>query len=474
MSVKSTSVKPTSRNISHNSSMNTSEKKAIAGLGGIFALRMLGLFMIVPVFAVYGTQYAHATPFLIGLAIGIYGLGQAIFQIPMSFLADKYPRKPIIIAGLLVFALGGAICALSTDIYMVILGRLIAGSGAVSAVVMALLADVTREEHRTKAMATMGLTIAMSVMVAFGLGPILTHVLDISGLFWVTVASAIFAIGLLWIVPTPNRVLKHNLNNHSVKAQFAEVLKIADINRLHLAIFALHLSMTAMFTLLPHQFHDVLGLTVAQQGFVYLPLLLLGFIIAVPLIIIAEKKRQMRAVFLASLATLVAGLVFLAVASQTIVGLIIGLAVYYIGFNSLEATIPSWISKRAPVANKATAMGINSSAQFLGAFVGGAMGGILLTKPMWLSWTVLAIVTIIALLFILPIAAPPYLTSLTITLPTGIDTTAWSQQILAIDGVDEIVMMPKENIAYLKLDKEKLTDDTRQHLSHLTGQTLAI
>ena len=136
--------------------MNTSEKKAIAGLGGIFALRMLGLFMIVPVFAVYGTQYAHATPFLIGLAIGIYGLGQAIFQIPMSFLADKYPRKPIIIAGLLVFALGGAICALSTDIYMVILGRLIAGSGAVSAVVMALLADVTREEHRTKAMATMG------------------------------------------------------------------------------------------------------------------------------------------------------------------------------------------------------------------------------------------------------------------------------------------------------------------------------
>lgn len=172
MSVKSTSVKSTSRNMSHNSSMNASEKKAIAGLGGIFALRMLGLFMIVPVFAVYGTQYAHATPFLIGLAIGIYGLGQAIFQIPMSFLADKYPRKPIIIAGLLVFALGGAICALSTDIYMVILGRLIAGSGAVSAVVMALLADVTREEHRTKAMATMGLTIAMSVMVAFGLGPI--------------------------------------------------------------------------------------------------------------------------------------------------------------------------------------------------------------------------------------------------------------------------------------------------------------
>lgn len=155
---------------SASNAMNASEKKAIVGLGGIFALRMLGLFMIVPVFSVYGSQYAHATPLLIGLAIGMYGLGQAIFQIPMSLLADKLPRKPIIIAGLLVFALGGVICALSTDIYMVIFGRFIAGSGAVSAVVMALLADVTREQHRTKAMAAMGLTIAMSVMVAFGVG----------------------------------------------------------------------------------------------------------------------------------------------------------------------------------------------------------------------------------------------------------------------------------------------------------------
>lgn len=456
------------------SPMNLSEKKAIAGLGGIFALRMLGLFMIVPVFSVYGSQYSHATPFLIGLAIGIYGLGQALFQIPVSFLADKLPRKPIIIAGLLVFALGGVICALASDIYTVIIGRLIAGSGAVSAVVMALLADVTREEHRTKAMATMGLTIAMSVMVAFGVGPMLTQLLDISGLFWVTVVSAILAIGLLLIVPTPTRVLKHNLTQQSVKQQFLTVLKIGDINRLHLAIFALHLSMTAMFTLLPHQFHEVLGLQVAQQGYVYLPLLLLGFMIAVPLIVIAEKKRQMRAIFLASLAILVAGLGVLAATSQYGVGLIIGLAIYYIGFNSLEATIPSWISKRAPVAYKATAMGINSSAQFLGAFVGGALGGLLLTQPTWLDWTVLAAITLVALVLIMPIASPPYLTSLTISLPSKVDTQQWSQQILAIDGIDEIVMMPKEGIAYLKLDKQRLTADTRQQLSHLIGTELAI
>lgn len=464
---------------SDSSPMNSLEKRAIIGLGGIFALRMLGLFMIVPVFSVYGTQYAHATPFLIGLAIGVYGLGQALFQIPVSLLADKLPRKPIIIAGLLVFALGGIICALAGDIYTVITGRFIAGSGAVSAVVMALLADVTREQHRTKAMATMGLTIAMSVMVAFGLGPFLTHVLDISGLFWVTVVSALLAIGLLFIVPTPTRVLKHNLANYSVKQQFIDVLKISDINRLHIAVFALHLSMTAMFTLLPQQFSKVLGLTVAQQGYVYLPLLLVGFMIAVPLIVIAEKRRKMRPIFLASLATLVLGLGVLAVASQASIGLILGLGIYYIGFNSLEATIPSWISKKAPVANKATAMGINSSAQFLGAFAGGALGGMLLAQSASVAWAVLAVITLVALGLIFPINSPPYLTSLTLTLPQilpqGFDNwTNFSHQVTSLAGVEELVMMQKEGIAYLKVDKSQLDENTRHQLSQLFHSPLAI
>lgn len=454
--------------------INSAEKRAIVSLGGIFALRMLGLFMIVPVFSVYGTQYTHATPFLIGLAIGIYGLGQALFQIPISLLADKFPRKPIIIAGLLVFALGGVICAVATDIYGVIAGRFIAGSGAVSAVVMALLADVTREQHRTKAMASMGLTIAISVMLAFGLGPFLTQFVGISGLFWFTAVSAVLAIGLLFLVPNATRVLKHNLDNHSALEQISTVLKISDINRLHLAIFILHLTMTAMFTLLPHQFSEVLGLTVAQQSYVYLPLLLLGFIIAIPLIIIAEKRQQMRSVFLASLFALVVGLGILALGSSTSIGLILGLAVYYIGFNSLEATIPSWISKRTPVTNKATAMGINSTTQFLGAFVGGAMGGILLTQSMTLAWSVLAVLTLLALMMIVAINSPPYLTSLTVSLPTVQNVADWSKQLLNVPGIEELVMMQQEGIAYLKVDKNKLTDDARQQLSQLLNQPLAI
>ena len=454
--------------------MNSVEKRAILGVGGIFALRMVGLFMIVPVFSVYGNNYAHATPFLIGLAVGIYGLGQAIFQIPMSLAADKFPRKPIIFLGLILFAIGGIIAANATDIYEVIIGRALAGSGAVSAVLMALLADVTREEMRTKAMATMGLTIATSIMLAFAFGPLLVGSLGISGLFWLTSGFAILAMLLLVFVPTPLRVLKHNLDNKTIGQQLATVLKIGDLNRLHIGIFALHLTMTAIFVILPHQLNEVMGLSVRQQGLVYLPLLFIGFAVAIPFIIIAEKKRKMRQVFLGALALITAALAILALGSQAGIGIILGLLLYFMGFNLIEATIPSWISKRAPVANKATAMGISSSSQFFGAFVGGAMGGLLLSQPSLLAWGMLAVIMGVALLLIIPIAQPPYLSSTTVSIPKNVNMQDWSRQMLAVDGVDELVVMAKEKVAYLKLDKTQLTDDSRQQLSSLAQSPLDI
>ena len=454
--------------------MNSVEKRAILGVGGIFALRMIGLFMIVPVFSVYGNDYAHATPFLIGLAVGVYGLGQAVFQIPMSLAADKFPRKPIIMLGLVLFAIGGIIAANATDIYEVIIGRALAGSGAVSAVLMALLADVTREEMRTKAMATMGLTIATSIMLAFAFGPLLVGSLGISGLFWLTAGFAILAMILLWVVPSPMRVLKHNLDSKSIGQQLSAVLKIGDLNRLHIGIFALHLTMTAIFVILPHQLSEVMGLSVRQQGMVYLPLLFIGFAIAIPFIIIAEKKRKMRQVFLAAIGLMTGSLVILALGSSWGIGIILGLLLYFMGFNLLEATIPSWISKRAPVANKATAMGLNSSSQFFGAFVGGAMGGLLLNQPNLLAWGILAVIMAASLLLIIPIADPPYLSSTTVTIPKNIDIQDWSRQMLAIHGVDELVVMAKEQVAYLKLDKTQLTDNSRQELSHLAQSPLDI
>lgn len=454
--------------------MNAIEKRAIVGVGGIFALRMIGLFMIVPVFSVYGSDYAHATPLLIGLAVGIYGLGQAIFQIPMSLAADKFPRKPMILLGLILFAAGGVLAATADSIYQVIIGRALAGSGAVSAILMALLADVTREQVRTKAMATMGLTIATSIMLAFALGPMLVDSLKISGLFWLTSVFAVLAMLLLAFVPTPTRVLTHNLADKSVAQQLKDVLVVGDLNRLHMGIFALHLTMTAIFVIVPHQLAEVLGLSVRQQGYVYLPLLFIGFAIAIPFIIVAEKKQRMRQVFLAAIALMVVALACLALGSQFGIGLVLGLGLYFIGFNLLEATIPSWISKRAPVANKATAMGINSSSQFFGAFVGGALGGLLLTQSTLLAWGILAMVMAVALLFIMPIRQPPYLSSATLTIPKDINIQAWSQEMMDIDGVDDIVVMASEQVAYLKLDKQKLTDTSRQQLSRMTVTELDI
>lgn len=454
--------------------MNGIEKRAIAGVGGIFALRMVGLFMIVPVFSVYGDRYTHATPLLIGLAVGIYGLGQAIFQIPMSMAADKYPRKPMILLGLILFAAGGILAATADSIYQVIIGRALAGSGAVSAVLMALLADVTREQSRTKAMAAMGLTIAASIMMAFAIGPMLVSSLGISGLFWLTAVFAVLAMILLAFVPTPLRVLKHNVNNKSIKDQLKDVVLIGDLNRLHIAIFSLHLTMTAIFVIVPHQLGEVLGLSVRQQGYVYMPLLFIGFAIAIPFIIIAEKHRKMRQVFLAALALMAVALGVLAFGSQLGLGLLIGLGLYFVGFNLLEATIPSWISKRAPVANKATAMGLNSSSQFFGAFIGGAIGGWLLTQSSLLAWAILAVVMIIALILIFPIHQPPYLTSTTLSIPQNTDIATWSQRIMDIEGVDDIVIMASEQVAYLKLDKQRLTDVTRQQLSQLTETQLDI
>lgn len=319
----------------------------------------------------------------------------------------------------------------------------------------------------------MGLTIAMSVMIAFGLGPMLTKLVNINGLFWLTSILAVLAMLMLLIVPNPKRMLKHNLNSHSLAEQFRQILTMPNLNRLHLAIFSLHLTMTAMFTLLPKQFMQVLNLGVSQQGYVYLPLLLLGFIVAVPLIIIAEKKRKMRQIFLSSLLLLVLSLAMMAYFGQTSVGLIVGLAVYFIGFNSLEATIPSWISKQAPVANKATVMGINSSCQFLGAFVGGALGGILLTEPVAFAWVVLAGVALVSFGLIMPIVSPPYLTSFTVALPEQ-NHQQFSDNLLNIDGIDEVVVMEKEGIAYLKLDKSQITDEKQQKIAQILGTSFNI
>ncbi len=453
--------------------MNALERRSTFALSSIFALRMLGLFMIIPVFSVAGQTYEYATPALLGLAVGIYGLTQAILQIPFSLIADRYSRKPLVVFGLLLFALGGAIAAMSDTIYGVIIGRAIAGGGAVSAVVMALLADVTREENRMKAMATMGMSIGVSFAVAFSLGPWLTGLVGISGLFWVTTIMGLAAISMLFLVP---KVTRHHRNyQQGYLAQLKQVLKMGDLNRLHVSVFSLHLLLTAMFIYVPSQLIDFAKIPLNSHGWVYLPLLVISLFFAFPSIVLAEKYRKMRGIFLTAIGGIILGLGILIFGFESKYILLTGLGLFFIAFNVMEALLPSWLSKAAPIQSKATAMGINASSQFLGAFFGGVTGGqLLLLNNTALGWSILTGLAIVWLLISFGLAQPRYLSSMVLRLPEHKQTDEWTSQLLAIRGIEEVVVMSDQQVAYVKVDKQQIDDATRQDLTQLLGKEVAI
>ncbi|UIP25076.1 MFS transporter [Acinetobacter towneri] len=453
--------------------MNALERRSTFALSSIFALRMLGLFMIIPVFSVAGQSYQYSTPALIGLAVGVYGLTQAILQIPFSLIADRYSRKPLVVFGLLLFALGGAIAAMSDTIYGVIIGRAIAGGGAVSAVVMALLADVTREENRMKAMAVMGMSIGMSFVVAFSLGPWLTGLVGISGLFWVTTVMGLAAILMLLLVP---KVTRHHRNfQQGYITQLKQVLKMGDLNRLHVSVFTLHLLLTAMFIYVPSQLIQFADIPLQHHGWVYLPLLLVSLFVAFPSIVLAEKYRKMRGIFLTAIAGIILGLLVLIFGFESKYILLLGLGLFFIAFNVMEALLPSWLSKAAPIQSKATAMGVNASSQFLGAFFGGMIGGqLLMLNHTAMGWSILTAIAIIWLLVSFGLAQPRYLSSLVLRLPENRETDEWTSQLLAIRGIEEVVVMSDQQVAYVKVDKQHIDDAARQQLTHLFGKEVAI
>mgnify|MGYP003600349134 FL=1 len=453
--------------------MNALERRSTFALSSIFALRMLGLFMIVPVFSVAGQSYQYATPALIGLAVGVYGLTQALLQIPFSLIADRFSRKPLIIIGLLLFALGGAIAAMSETIYGVIIGRAIAGGGAVSAVVMALLADVTREENRMKAMATMGMSIGVSFVIAFSLGPWLTGVMGISGLFWVTTLMGLLAIGMVFMVPKTTR--HHKNFQQGYLTQLKQVLKMKDLNRLHVSVFTLHLLLTAMFIYVPSQLINFADIPLSSHGLVYLPLLVISLFFAFPSIILAEKYRKMRGIFLTAIGGIIAGLLVMIFGFESKYVLLLGLGLFFIAFNVMEAFLPSWLSKAAPIQSKATAMGVNASGQFLGAFCGGILGGqLLVLNNTSLGWSILTVIAIVWLLISFGLSQPRYLSSVIFSLPDNKQTDEWTSQLLAIRGIEEVVVMPEQQVAYIKVDKLLIDDAARHDLTLLLGKEVAI
>ncbi|OAI12087.1 MFS transporter [Methylomonas koyamae] len=441
--------------------MTATEKRATVSLASIYALRMLGLFMLLPVLSLFTEQMPGSTPKLVGLTMGIYGLTQAILQIPFGLLSDRFSRKTVIVIGLVLFVAGSVWAALATDIYGVLIGRALQGCGAISAAVMALLADLTQEVHRTKAMATIGASIGVSFGVAITLGPIIAHQFGIAGIFWmIALLAALAILVILFVVPNPEKISIHR-DAEYIPSELSTVITNPELLRLNYGIFALHLILMASFVVVPLLMRDA-GLEGGSHWMVYLPVLVTSMAGIIPFVIIAEKKRKMKPVFLGAIATLVvANLGFVALHGQ-LVGLIACLWIFFCGFNLLEATLPSLISKTAPGDLKGTAMGIYSSGQFLGAFLGGAAGGwlygehgaaavFLFSAGVAASWAVIA-------LFMSP---PRYWANLLLPLQ-GVSAergSEFSKQLLAIAGVEEVRLHFEEQAAYLKVDSQRLDKD---------------
>ncbi|WP_427551560.1 MFS transporter [Methylomonas sp. MS20] len=449
------------------SPMTAMEKRATVSLASIYALRMLGLFMLLPVLSLFTEQMPGSTPKLVGLTMGIYGLSQAILQIPFGLLSDRFSRKTIIVVGLLLFVAGSVVAALATDIYGVLIGRALQGCGAVSAAVMALLADLTQEVHRTKAMATIGASIGISFGVAITAGPIIADHWGIAGIFWmIALLAALAILVVLFVVPNPEKITTHR-DAEYIPSELSSVITNPDLLRLNYGIFALHLILMASFVVVPLLMRDA-GLEGGKHWLVYLPVLVTSMAGIIPFVIIAEKKRKMKGVFLAAISTLlVANLGFVLLHGE-LIGLIACLWIFFCGFNLLEATLPSLISKTAPGDLKGTAMGIYSSAQFIGAFLGGAAGGWLYGEfgpaSVFLFSAAIAASWILIAWFMAP---PRYWANLLLPLKnvSPEQSGEFSKQLLTIAGVEEVRLHFEEQAAYLKVDSQRLNkDDLNQFL----------
>lgn len=357
--------------VSPHDSMTAAERRAGMSLAAIFALRMLGLFLILPVFAVHAQSIPGGNDLtLVGLAIGAYGLTQACLQIAYGAASDRFGRKPVIIAGLLLFVLGSVVAAMAESIHMIIVGRVLQGAGAISAAVTALAADLTRDQHRTKVMAMIGSSIGLVFALSMVAAPLLYAAIGMSGIFWLTGALALAAIGVvLWVVPDAPPVPRPTAGS------FGEVLSNGQLMRLNFGVFALHLIQTTMWVMVPSALVASGGLAVSEHWKVYLPAVLLSFVVMVPAIIVAERRNQMKPVFNAAIALLALVQIGLWQFGNGLLPLAILLTLFFIAFNVLEATQPSWISRIAPANAKGTALGIYNTLQSAGLFLGGLVGG---------------------------------------------------------------------------------------------------
>ena len=350
--------------------MNSAERFFALKISLVMAVRMLGLFMLFPVMSVYADGYENATPFLVGMAIGIYGLTQAIFQIPFGYLSDRFGRKPILLIGLLVFLLGSILAANTSNIIIVVIGRAFQGGGAISAVLMAFLADSVSEKNRAKANAFVGFQIGVAFMVSLLIGPIISSRVGLSGLFWVIAILSLIAMLIVLSLKQTKSITYYKLSLEAFKETFTKELLALDFS-----IFSLHLILAAGFIVMPLLIMENQIVSMLDNWQLYLPAVLLSFLGMIPLIIISEKFKKTKHILLISILLLISSQIIFFSLNLNFKVFLITLTIFFVAFNTVEALLPSLLSRTASSSKRGLAMGIFSTSQFLGTFIGGAIGG---------------------------------------------------------------------------------------------------
>ena len=352
------------------------ERKTLALIASLYLVRMLGLFMVLPVLSLFGENLYGATPFLVGMALGIYGLTQAIFQIPFGWASDRFGRKPMLLLGFALFVIGGLICAASDSIYVLLLGRAVQGAGAVSAVLLALLADKTTDQQRTTAMAIVGATIGVSFGLAVILGPAVANAVGLSGLFIFTSVLGLLAFGMVLFAVTgagrPSRV--------SQKGSVVAIMKDVSLLRLDISIFSLHFLQMCIWVAVPAILLNQLTVPLENHWLIYLATVGGGFVLMLPYMRKADKRGQVEHAMRVAISVLAISLLCLSFSwsKWLFFG---GLLAFFWAFNLLEATLPSALTRAVDPSVKGTASGVYSTCQFLGAFLGGTFGGWLVGFP---------------------------------------------------------------------------------------------
>lgn len=439
-----------------NVALSKLEQKTAVSLALVFGLRMLGLFMIMPVFAIYGRDLIGYSPLWVGIVIGAYGLTQAILQIPMGQLSDRIGRKPVIIAGLGLFCLGSIVAGMADSVYGVAFGRILQGTGAVASAILALAADITREQQRPKVMAVIGMCIGLSFAFSLVAGPVLAQWIGLKGIFFVTAALAIVGMLVVHYI-VPNVTTKAPAGDASTnKNKLRAMLRDPQLLRLDVGIFLLHLTLTAVFVSLPFEL-EAAGLVGEHHWWIYFPALLLSFVLMVPMLIIAAKKKMNKQFFLFAIALMGVALCVMGFANGNLWLFGLAIVLYFTAFNFLEASLPAMISMSAPAGAKGSAMGIYSTSQFAGAFCGGIIAGSLYSQlgSQGLFFIIAAVMIVWFIISLgLENVGQVKAHTIAVTISNQREAELIAEKLISLSGINEAVVVLEEQVAYLKATKD--------------------